>query len=415
MRPDETCRYLYSCKASTAGFGQKHPRSLIKMTWARSNSEDIFSDFFINRSLEKICGHWSLHLANDKCTRICLSCLGEGHLPGYLQISGIKYCATHNEEIISTCPNCGANTTSYAIEKNSIFEPFTCSQCQQPYSREWFRQSERLSWSCTSACPKVEQIEHWLRAINSGGWQWPDIDLWLPHSRGIKGTKEREITVLRVLAAVMPGLPHNCIAQSDQPKVAFYEAAERVMSEDEKISSYLAFRGRLIDWCIRLHSSGPCPYEDYFEDFDGIRVPNEKRPPLHWYALHLWRSRFEQLRISSPTDKINSTVQLREVMQYWPGYFLVKNDVWLNFLQAAWNSDLNAARQWHLIIDESQKFEGAERRNYLFEKYGPMRILLCPTLRPVSPQVALLIKEDNVGRHIAIVSNINPEGNLHDH
>lgn len=408
LSPDETCKYLYNCRASTSGYGQRHPRSLIRMTWARSNSEDIFSDFFINRSLEKICGHWSWHLANDKCTRICLSCLGEGHLPRYLQISGIKFCATHNEEIISHCPNCGAITALYAIEKSRIFEPFICSQCQQPYSREWLRQSEKLSWSCASACPKIAQIENWLKTLGAGGWQWPDIDQWLPYSQASKGTTEREIAVLRVLAEIVPGLPLNCIAQNEQPKVAFHDAAERILREDEKIASYLDFRGKLIDWCIRLHTSTSVSYEDYFEDFDGMRVPTEKNPPLHWYALHLWRSRFEELRTSSPTDRIDSTAQLREVMQYWPGYLLVNKEAWLNFLNDAWNSDLNAARKWHSIIDESRQIEISERKNFLFDKYSPMRILLCPILRPISPQIALLIKDGDRGRKVAIVSNVNP-------
>lgn len=407
LSPDETCRYLYNCRASTSGYGQKHPRSLIRMTWAKSNSEDIFSDFFINRSLEKICGHWSWHLANDKCTRICLSCLGEGHLPGYLQISGIKFCTTHNEEIISHCPNCGAITASYAIEKSRIFEPFICSQCQQPYSREWLRQSEKLNWSCASACSKVTRIENWLKSIDAGGWQWPDIDQWLPYSQASKGTTERETAVLRVLAEIVPGLPPNCIAQNEQPKVAFYDAVERILREDEKIASYLEFREKIIDWCIHLHSSTPYAYEDYFEDVDGMRVPTEKRPPLHWYALHLWRSRFEESRISSPTDRIDSIVQLREVMQYWPGYLLVNREAWLNFLNDAWNSDLNAARKWYSIIDESQQIESSERKNFLFDKYGPMRILLCPILRPISPQIALLIKDGDQGRNVAIVSNVN--------
>lgn len=409
LSPDETCRYLYNCKASSLGYGQKHPRSLIRMSWARSNSEDLFSDFFINRSLEKICGNWSWHLANDKCTRICLSCLSEGHLPRYLQISGIKFCATHNEEIISHCPNCSAITASYAIEKNRIFEPFICSQCQQPYSREWLRQSEKLNWSCTSDFPKVARIENWLKTIGTGGWQWPDIDQWLPYSQASKGTPEREIAVLRVLAEIVPGLPLNCIAQNDQPKVAIYEASERNLRENERIALYLEFREKLIDWCVRLHSTTPCSYEECFEDFDGMPVPTEKQPPLHWYALHLWRSRFEEFRVSSPTDRIDSTVHLREVMLYWPGYLLVNKDAWLNFLLEAWNSDLNAARQWHLILDESQQLENSDRKNFLFEKYAPMRIFLCPILRPVSPQIALLIKDGDQGRSVAIVAGINPQ------
>lgn len=53
------------------------------MLWVRLYLEDIFLDFFINRSFEKNCGYWSWYLVNDKCICICLLCFSEGYLLSY--------------------------------------------------------------------------------------------------------------------------------------------------------------------------------------------------------------------------------------------------------------------------------------------------------------------------------------------
>lgn len=300
---------------------------------------------------ERCPGAWKL-LSDDRRFRYCPTCVAYGYQAAAFQVTSLRRCPIHDEDLQDKCRRCGASTPPYrgTASFNARFE---CQRCEAP----WGHVSGGLAqWQEPPGVDRICSWTDWLERLGRSAWWMLNADKW--EGTSLRDASDQGATAKQELfAAAMHRLVPTTeipVPELDVSLLGPYRVrtnASKGLSAKER---YVRARRRL------MRPKMLAQFRDEFVSvsFGGF-VPVDPRVPVDLHAWYLWRRQFEmsvskELPLDDRSTGSVTALTLRDLTgcddTAWAAS-LITSALFEPLVDAAWIAARRIAMSWrdHLI------------------------------------------------------------------